>query len=183
MTSSMPGSGLDTVTAGAGTDTINLSGDIDVVTLNKTAATVTSGQGADTIAVNCGKDNRTVSGWNSVATIGGVATVSITDLDDALRINVASATQTDTLTGVGTSDPHGVFDLKNGVDGGNRRGAAWRRPRGRRARAWLDGIDRLRECRADPASRLELHDWMTPRKGHHRHRPSAIATPNASRLP
>jgi hypothetical protein len=105
------------VTAGAGVDKIKLSGDNNVVTLNDSAATVTGGQGMDSVAVNGGEDSMTFSGWNNEVTVSGIATVSITDLGDALQLHVASATQTDTLTNFGSGDPYGVVDLINGVGG------------------------------------------------------------------
>jgi autotransporter passenger strand-loop-strand repeat protein len=111
--------GLNTIVAGSGTDTIILGGIDNTLTLNGSTATVTGGQGFDDIKVNGGTDKLTLRGDFEQVTLAGTTTASITDLGQMLRLNVASNTQTDTISGFGTSDVFGVVDLKNGVGGFN----------------------------------------------------------------
>jgi RTX calcium-binding nonapeptide repeat (4 copies) len=111
------GSGLATVVAGGGTDAITLAGTGNNVTLNGSTATVSGGQGADRVTATRGRESLTFAGWNSTADLNGTTVASITDLGNALRVNVGSSTQTDTLTGFGSRDTFGVVDLQNGAGG------------------------------------------------------------------
>jgi hypothetical protein len=111
------GQGLETIVVGAGTDTIGLGGTLNNVTLNGSHATVSGGQGSDSVTVNGGSDNLTFAGWSSNAAINGIASVNINDLGAALTVKIGSATQNDSITGFGSSDPYGVVDLLNGAGG------------------------------------------------------------------
>jgi DNA uptake protein ComE-like DNA-binding protein len=57
------------------------------------------------------------AGSDQEVTLGGTAGVDILDIGNALRINIASSTQTDTISGFGTNDANAVLDLKNGAGG------------------------------------------------------------------
>jgi hypothetical protein len=111
------GQGLETIVVGAGTDAIAIGGFNNNVTLNGSHANVGGGQGNDTISVNGGSDNLSFGGWSDTAAINGVAAVNISDLGAALTMKIGSSTQTDTITGFGSSDPSGVVDLLNGAGG------------------------------------------------------------------
>lgn len=111
------GQGLETIVVGAGTDAISIGGTSNNVTLNGSQASVAGGQGGDTITVNGGSDNLTFAGGSDTAAINGIAKVNISDLGSALTTKIGSSTQTDTITGLGTSDPYGVIDLLNGAGG------------------------------------------------------------------
>jgi uncharacterized repeat protein (TIGR03803 family) len=112
------GSGLDTVVAGSGVDAITLAGQNNSVTLNGASATVTGGQGADSVVVNGGgKDTLTFAGPNSQATLNGTVTASIADNGQTFHLNVGSSTQTDTITGFGSSDVHALLELLHGAGG------------------------------------------------------------------
>ena len=112
-----PGKGNSVVSLGAGVDRVSLAGYHNKVTLNGSTASVTGGQGLTSVAVNGGNDTLKLNGANNTVTLGGNAIASINDIGKALRINVASSTQTDTITGFGTHDTTGVVDLKNGAGG------------------------------------------------------------------
>jgi len=102
---------------GGGNDTIAIGGFNNSVTLNGSHASVGGGQGDDTMTVNGGSDNLSFGGWSDTAAINGVAAVNISDLGAALTMKIGSSTQTDTITGFGSSDPSGVVDLLNGAGG------------------------------------------------------------------
>ncbi|MGD0634250.1 MAG: hypothetical protein ABSA13_08235 [Beijerinckiaceae bacterium] len=111
------GNGSETITAGSGQDTITLGGTRNNVTLNGSTGTVSGGQGNDTVLANGGQDTLSFGGSGSSATLNGTIAASIMDLGNALRINIGSGTQTDTISGLGSTDTSGVVDLKNGVGG------------------------------------------------------------------
>ncbi len=98
--------GSDSVTLGAGNSTVTLAG---------SGNSVTAGTGKDTITG--GQDTLSFGGSGSSATLNGTIAANITDLGSALRILIGSNTQTDTITGFGSTDKLGVIELLNGVGG------------------------------------------------------------------
>jgi beta-glucanase (GH16 family) len=110
------GTGNDTVIAGTGSDRIVLAGLYNSVTLGAGEDIVIGGQGDDVYNLTGGLTKLKLTGVSESVTIGQGASATIYDLGYDLRVNVATTTGSEIITGL-AEDHAAVIALVNNSGG------------------------------------------------------------------